>query len=178
MLGALVLGIAAATALQCDSAACESDNSLGPLGRALSCSAFAAVTIPVVVFSRRTWLVLLALAVATAGAAYQLNVMQIRSDFWSHIVVGTMCCRLSWYALQSGYIRVPWKIGLLGAGGLTMEATVLFLKMDGSNVFNQMHQLLNLGQVALFISFAADDFLENSARACARINTPNLSRAR
>jgi hypothetical protein len=176
-------GTAAATELECDVRFTVCPGQLGPLGRALSCIAFAAVTIPVVVFARRTWVVLLALVVATTGAFYQLIVMNIRSDFWSHIVIGTACCRISWYALQSGYVRVPWKIGVIGAGLLTSEFVIIFTKTDAFKVYNQMHQLLNLGQVALFVSFAADDFLENgplAARCCPglRARLPMLRRTR
>ena len=167
---ALIGGVAAATALQCDGAACESEahgrqlEPLGPLGRALSCSAFAAVTIPVVLLASRTWLALLALVVAVAGAFYQLEVMGLRSDFWTHIVVGTALCRASWFALKVGHVRMAWKYGAIGAGLTSMIMVGLVMKTDMWRVYNQMHQLINIGQVALFITISAEDFLENSAR--------------
>ena len=92
---------------------------LGPLGRALACSAFAALTAPLVLLSSRSWIAISALIVAVVGAIYQIDVranpptaqlpctccaydapppqvMAVRSDFWTHILVGTALLRCSW----------------------------------------------------------------------------------
>ena len=163
---------------------------LGPLGRALACSAFAALTVPLVLLSSRSWIAISALIVAVVGAIYQIDVrahpptaqlpctccaydapppqvMAVRSDFWTHILVGTALLRCSWCTMAEprGNVKISYFYALLGGGLTTAIAVLLVVRTDMARVYNQMHELINVGQIILFISFGIEDFLTRS-RTC------------
>ena len=95
---------------------------LGPLGRALACSAFAALTVPLVLLSSRSWIAISALIVAVVGAIYQIDV---RTPTGSTIAMRVLCSQC---AAAAGDGRA---IGLLDAHSRGYRSASLFLVHHG-----------------------------------------------
>ena len=136
------------------------------LHKALAVTGLAAATIPFIVLSSRTWLSLTAAAAAVTGAIYQQQVLHVREDAWTHIAVGTGALRLSWIAVSGngGPLRVHWVYGALGAAINFVIFLGLTIIHGYARVYNQMHAVIDLGQVVLFISFGMESAVSSASR--------------
>lgn len=136
------------------------------LHKALAVTGLAAATIPFIVLSSRTWLSLTAAAAAVTGAIYQQQVLHVREDAWTHIAVGTGALRLSWIAVSGngGPLRVHWVYGALGAAINFIIFLGLTINHGYARVYNQMHAVIDLGQVVLFISFGMESAVSSASR--------------